>query len=100
MPARLLVTVGTESVLTTVSATVPARRRRRSTSRSAADWGAGAYVTATLYPPGRRPGSRMPMRAIGVKWLKVDPGERKLAITLDAAEKTLPRQPLAIPVWP
>ncbi len=38
------------------------------------------------------------MRAIGVKWLAVDPGDRKLAMTLDAPEKTLPRQPLDISV--
>ena len=40
----------------------------------------------------------MPMRSIGVKWLNVDPGDRKLALTLDAPEQTLPRQPLEIGV--
>lgn len=61
-------------------------------------WGAGAYVTATLFRPGEAQESRMPMRAIGVRWLSVDPGDRKLAISLDLPEKTLPRQALEIPV--
>src|SRR5690606_29626579 len=56
------------------------------------------YVTATLYRPGDDQESRMPMRAIGVKWLSVDPGERKLDVALDTPEKTMPRQRLSIPV--
>jgi alpha-2-macroglobulin len=62
------------------------------------DWGAGAYVTATLFRPGDAQESRMPMRAIGIKWLAVDPAERKLNVSLTLPEKTLPRQPLEIPV--
>src|SRR5690606_29986905 len=62
------------------------------------DWGAGAYVTATLFRPGDDQESRMPMRAIGVKWLAVDPGQRKLDVAIETPEKTLPRQPLVIPV--
>lgn len=61
-------------------------------------WGAGSYVTATLFRPGDAQESRMPMRAIGVKWLAVDPGERKLGIALDLPKQTLPRQALEIPV--
>lgn len=62
------------------------------------EWGAGAYVTATLFRPGDAQESRMPMRAIGIKWLGVDPAERKLNVSLGAAKQTLPRQPLEIPV--
>ncbi|WP_395516283.1 alpha-2-macroglobulin family protein [Pseudorhizobium flavum] len=61
-----------------------------------ADWGAGAYVTATLFRPADSQESRMPMRAIGVSWLKVDPQDRDLEIVLDAPDQTLPRQPLDI----
>src|SRR5690606_507742 len=60
------------------------------------EWGSGSYVTATLFRPGSDQESRMPMRAIGITWLKVDPAERKLDIALDVPEKTLPRQPLDI----
>ncbi len=61
-----------------------------------ADWGAGSYVTATLYRPGEARENRMPMRAIGITWLKVDPEARDLSISIDAPEKTLPRQPLEL----
>ena len=40
----------------------------------------------------------MPARAIGVKWLAVDPGAKKLDVTLDTVAKTEPRQTLSIPV--
>jgi alpha-2-macroglobulin len=62
------------------------------------DWGAGAYVTATLFRPGDAQQTRMPMRAIGIKWLKVDPGSRKLSVTLGTPKKTEPRKPLSIPI--
>lgn len=61
-------------------------------------FGAGAYVTATLYRPGNAQESRMPMRAIGISWLKVDPETRDLTVSLTAPDKTLPRQPLPIEV--
>ena len=38
----------------------------------------------------------MPMRAIGVKWLKVDPEDRALQVKIEAPEKMLPRGPLPI----
>src|SRR5690606_16057704 len=64
----------------------------------AEDWGAGTYVTATLFRPGNDQDSRMPMRAIGVKWLSIDPGERKLEVALNTPEKARPRERLEIPV--
>ncbi|MGO4843364.1 hypothetical protein AB4144_64925, partial [Rhizobiaceae sp. 2RAB30] len=85
-----------EKLLTTVSASIP--EGGATVDIPVADWGAGAYVTATLYRPGEAIESRMPARAIGVKWLKVDPGARKLGVALDTVEKTEPRKPLVIPV--
>lgn len=93
----LLVTGGTETLISVSTAEIGDGGGEVEIPVTA-DWGAGAYVTATLYRPGDAQESRMPMRAIGVKWLKVDPAERKLAITLEAPEKTLPRQPLDIAV--
>nr|WP_041778377.1 alpha-2-macroglobulin family protein [Beijerinckia indica] len=61
-----------------------------------ADWGAGTYITATLFRPGDARDNRMPMRAIGIKWLRVDPGDRQLLVKLDLPAKMQPRQPLAI----
>ncbi|WP_026187024.1 alpha-2-macroglobulin family protein [Ensifer sp. BR816] len=92
---ELLVTVGTENLIATKTATI-AETGGEVELPVTADWGAGAYVTATLYRPGEAQESRMPMRAIGIKWLAVDPADRKLAVSLDAPEKTQPRQPLEI----
>ncbi|MDE1156700.1 MAG: alpha-2-macroglobulin family protein [Neorhizobium sp.] len=61
-----------------------------------AAWGAGSYVTATLYRPGDAQDSHMPMRAIGITWLKVDPQQRNLAVSIIAPEKTPPRQTLNV----
>lgn len=83
---ELLVTVGTENLITTQTASIAAEGGEVDLPVTDA-WGAGAYVTATLYRPGDAQESRMPMRAIGIKWLSVDPAERKLAVTLDAPEK-------------
>ncbi|MCD2183085.1 alpha-2-macroglobulin family protein [Rhizobium sp. GN54] len=94
---ELLVTSGTETLISVSTAEIGDSGGEVEIPVTA-DWGAGAYVTATLYRPGDARESRMPMRAIGVKWLKVDPAGRKLAVTLDAPEKTLPRQPLDISV--
>ena len=94
---EVLVTVGSETLITTKIATI-AKEGGEVELPITADWGAGAYVTATLYRPGDAQESRMPMRAIGLKWLTVDPADRNLAITLEAPEKMLPRQPLAVSV--
>jgi len=94
---ELLVAVGAEKLITTISATVPEGGATVDIPVGA-DWGAGAYVTATLYRPGDAQESRMPARAIGVKWLKVDPGQRKLTVTTTAPEKSTPRSTLSIPV--
>jgi uncharacterized protein YfaS (alpha-2-macroglobulin family) len=92
-----LINVGTESVLISKNSTI-AKEGGVVEIPVTENLGAGAYITATLFRPGDSQESRMPMRAIGVKWLNVDPGDRKLAMTLDTPEQTLPRQPLEIGV--
>lgn len=92
---ELLVTVGAESLLATTRASIGAEGGEVDIPVTA-DWGAGAYVTATLFRPGDAQETHMPMRAIGIKWLNVNPGDRKLAVKLEAPEKTEPRQPLNI----
>ncbi|MEO1159168.1 MAG: alpha-2-macroglobulin family protein, partial [Pseudomonadota bacterium] len=62
------------------------------------DWGAGAYVTATLYRRGDAEKSRLPSRAIGVKWLQVDPEPRKITVALDVPEKVPARGQLDVPM--
>ncbi|MBN9072016.1 MAG: alpha-2-macroglobulin family protein [Rhizobiales bacterium] len=98
---EMLVTVGADRLLKTINVSVPATGATVDIPVDAA-WGAGAYVTATLFRPGEVSAdgkeSRMPARAIGLKWLKVDPAGRKLDIALSPPEKTMPRQALSIPV--
>ncbi|KAA0691432.1 hypothetical protein DTW90_28440 [Neorhizobium sp. P12A] len=94
---ELLINVGTDNVIATETASIPAEGGEVDIPVTD-KWGAGAYITATLFRPGEAQESRMPMRAIGIKWLKVDPAGRKLAIKLTPPDKTLPRQALNIPV--
>ncbi len=67
-----------------------------------ANWGPGAYVTATLYRPMDLAARRMPARAIGLTWAGVDPAQRRLDLKLDlppALQGTVsPRQTIEIPV--
>ncbi|AXS40223.1 MG2 domain-containing protein [Breoghania sp. L-A4] len=62
------------------------------------DWGTGAYVTATLYRPMDIEAKRMPARAIGVQWLGVEPGDRRLDLSLEAPEQMRPRNTLSVPL--
>ncbi|MFZ2103197.1 MAG: alpha-2-macroglobulin family protein, partial [Oricola sp.] len=92
-----LITIGSERMLATFTASLPEGGTTVDIPVSA-DWGAGAYVTATLFRPGNSQESRMPMRSIGVKWLGVDPGERKLGVSLDVPDRIQPNSILSVPV--
>lgn len=94
---EMLIAIGSERLYRTIEANVPAEGAEIEIPVSA-DWGAGAYVTATLFRPGDAEESRMPARAIGVKWLSVDPAERKLGVGLALPAQSSPRETLAIPV--
>ena len=91
-----LITVGSGRLIETVTASVGADGATIDLPVTE-EWGAGAYVTATLYRPSDAQ-SRMPMRAIGVKWLSVEPGDRQLSVTLDLPEQTTPRGDFPVPV--
>jgi alpha-2-macroglobulin len=80
---EVLVTIGNERLHETITASIPEEGGEVEIPIGA-DWGAGAYVTATLYRPGEASRRRMPARAIGVKWLAIDPGDRSLRLSLDA----------------
>jgi alpha-2-macroglobulin len=62
------------------------------------DWGPGAYVTAMLYRPMDESLKRMPSRAIGVSWLKLDQAQRTLNVALDAPDKVKSGATLTVPV--
>lgn len=63
-----------------------------------ADWGPGAYVTASLYRPMDVDAGQMPARAIGLSWLAVDRAEDTLGVAIDAPAEVKPRGPLTVPV--
>lgn len=92
---ELMVTSGTEKLVAVQNATIGESGGEVDIPVTS-DWGAGAYVTATLFRPGDAQDSHMPMRSIGIQWLKVDPAQRALQVKLDTPEKMLPRGPLNI----
>lgn len=63
-----------------------------------ADWGPGAYVTASLIRPLDLAEKRMPSRALGVAWAGVDPGERQLKVAIDAPMDMRPQTDLNVAV--
>ncbi len=61
-------------------------------------WGAGAYITASLYRPLDEKARRMPTRAIGLKWLQIDQGERTLKVAMDPPAKVGSGSKLSVPI--
>ena len=62
------------------------------------DWGAGAYITASLYRPMDLNEKRMPSRSMGLSWLQLDPGARALTVELSPPDRILPQTTLEVPV--
>ena len=60
-----------------------------------ADWGTGAYVTVHVFRTAADAKSR-PSRAIGLAWVGIDPGVRKLPMAFETVEKYPPRARAAI----
>lgn len=60
------------------------------------EWGAGAYVTATLIRPLDRAGSRNPSRTLGLAYAPVAPGHRALNVVFDMPDEAAPRGPMDI----
>jgi len=56
-----------------------------------ADWGTGAYVTATVIRPMDVAAGQNPARAIGLAHAAVDPGDKALQVSIDAPELARPR---------
>ncbi len=60
------------------------------------EWGAGAYVTATVIQPMDTASGRNPTRALGLTHASVDPGAHQLTATLEVAPEVNPRGPLDV----
>ena len=65
----------------------------------ARDWARhDLYVSALVIRPGERKSNATPKRAVGLLHLPLERAPRKLALTLSAAEKMRPNQPLTVKV--
>ncbi len=60
------------------------------------EWGAGAYVTATLIQPMRDARGHLPTRALGLAHASVDPGDRRLVARFEGPDEVAPRGPLDV----
>ncbi len=93
----LLTVLATDHVALTRSLSVPAEGATIDIPVSA-DWGPGAYATATVFRPLVADQPRAPLRAIGLTWLKLDPAPRTLAVALTVPDHVKPRQTIRVPV--
>ena len=62
----------------------------------AQDWGAGAYIIATLIQPMDEATGRNPARAVGLAYAPTDPGTHLLDARFDMPAEVQPRQPLQV----
>ncbi|MDO9638133.1 MAG: alpha-2-macroglobulin family protein [Pseudotabrizicola sp.] len=62
------------------------------------DWGAGVYVTASVLRPMDVAAGRNPARALGLAHAAVDPGARKLDVTVETPIEAAPRGALDVAV--
>ncbi|MBK1634181.1 alpha-2-macroglobulin family protein [Rhodovulum adriaticum] len=60
------------------------------------EWGAGAYVAATLIRPMDAEAGRNPARALGLAYAPVDPGPARLAAAFETGAEAAPRGPLDV----
>ncbi|MGI3170201.1 alpha-2-macroglobulin family protein [Pseudooceanicola sp. C21-150M6] len=58
------------------------------------DWGAGAYVAASVIRPMDTSAGQMPARSLGIQYAPVEPGDKALSVTIDAPDQAEPRKPL------
>ncbi|CUH51642.1 alpha-2-macroglobulin family protein [Shimia marina] len=62
------------------------------------EWGAGAYVTASVIRPSDAQLSQNPARALGLRYAAVDPGHKQLAVEIGTPLTAEPRGPLDVTV--
>ncbi len=60
------------------------------------EWGAGAYIIATLIQPMDEATGRNPARAVGLAYAPTDPAERQLEAAFEMPVEVLPRGPLEV----
>lgn len=60
------------------------------------EWGAGAYVTATVIRPMDADAGRNPARSLGLSYAPVDPGDHMLSASFDVPGEMDPRGPMPV----
>lgn len=58
------------------------------------EWGAGAYVSATVIRPMDVAAAQNPARSMGLSYAQIDPGDKRLNVEIDAPTASEPRGPL------
>jgi len=94
---ELLLTVATDAVHLVRQQPIPAEGATLEIPVSD-DWGPGAYVTATIFRPLVKDQPRAPVRAVGLAWIGVDPGGRRLEVAVNAPEQVRPRGTIQVPI--
>ena len=87
------VSVLSDRLVTTQSVPVSAGENEISLPVTA-DWGAGAYVTASLMQPMGEAAARSPSRALGLVYAAVDPGQRQITASFESTAEASPRETL------
>ncbi|MEL6521150.1 MAG: alpha-2-macroglobulin family protein, partial [Pseudomonadota bacterium] len=62
------------------------------------DWGAGAYVTATIIRPMNVSAGRNPARALGLQYAGVEAPDKRLDVSFDVPTEAQPRAPLDVAI--
>jgi uncharacterized protein YfaS (alpha-2-macroglobulin family) len=94
---RVTINVMGDKLLHSVTQDVPAGTGRIPL-KVGSDWGAGAYIVATLRRPLDARAQRMPGRAIGVQWFGIDRKARTLALDMKLPDLIRPNTKLREPV--
>jgi len=66
--------------------------------KTSAEWGGGAYVLVTVVQPRDPVASPKPRRALGLIYVPLDPGRRRLTVDLGAPVKLDSKAPVEVPV--
>ncbi len=87
---QMLVTVENSRVLAVQTATI-GEGGADITVHATQDWGAGAYVMASVYRPAGEARGHAPVRAIGLAYVGLDATDRTIGVALTAAPVLRPR---------
>lgn len=91
------VAVATDRVLELRNISVPAGGTtiRIKSNRS---WGGGAYVLVSLVQPRNPVSTPKPRRAVGLTYVSLDPGERRLGVDIGTPDQVRGREQLVVPI--